>query len=170
MSEGEFDPDLHLSNPDGTPKLTQKGTFAKRRGPRPGFAAAPRKAASSSKKSGTDYRPGINGIFQMVAVPLAFKAPADAAAVGHHGPNIAEALNELAKERPEVAAVLERLLAVGPYGLVISATLPLVLQILHNHDVIPEQMAVAVGATPKQEILRQMGVTPEVKEEHDVAA
>lgn len=149
MSES-FDPDIHAVNADGSPKLTTRGTFAKKRGPRK--STSPRRSTSKAP----DYRPGINGFFQMVAVPLAFKAPADAAAVAHHGPQIAQALHDLAVERPEVAAVLERVLAVGPYGALIGATVPLVVQILHNHDVIPEQMAVSVGATPKQVILDQL--------------
>lgn len=157
MTDAVFDPEIHAVESDGvTPKLKADGSFARKRGPRKGVSAPPRRTSAASKKAGTDYRPGLNGIFQMVAVPLAFKAPADAAAVGMHGPNISEALNELAKERPEVAAVLEKLLAVGPYGLVLSATLPLVIQILHNHDVIPEQMAAPLGAVPKKVLLAHL--------------
>lgn len=172
MADVEFDPEIHQSDAGGNPVLTQKGEYARRRGPRKGTATSPnRRTASAPKKGQTDYRPGINGMFQMATMPLAFKAPADAAAVLVHGPNISEALNELAKERPEVATVLERLLSVGPYGLLLSATIPLIVQILHNHNIIPEQVAVGVGAMPREVLLAQVGLSvPPVKEAHDVAA
>lgn len=131
-------------------------------------AAAPRKRAASGTgarrgrpaKKKPDYTEGINGLFQLVSVPLAFTAPHDAVAVATHGPNIASAVNTLAQERPEVAAALEKVLKVGPYGALIGAVIPLAVQIMHNHNVIPEHMATQLGATPKREIdayLKQQG-------------
>ena len=158
-TDTEFDPEIHLVDAEGNPRKTKAGEYMKKRGPRKGTAPSPRRtstAGRSTKTSGTDYRPGINGLFQMIAVPLAFTAPADAAAVGHHGPQIAEALNEVAKERPEVAAALEKVLSAGPYGLLIAAVVPLGVQIAHNHGLIPEQIAVSVGATPKRVIMEQL--------------
>jgi hypothetical protein len=60
---------------------------------------------------------------------------ADSLAVAEHGPNIASALDMLAAERPEVAAVLDRVLAVGPYGALIAAVAPLAMQVVANHGV-----------------------------------
>jgi hypothetical protein len=62
---------------------------------------------------------------------------ADAAAITIHSENIAEALDQLAHERPEIAAVLDRVLQVGPYGVLIAAVAPLALQILANHGAVP---------------------------------
>lgn len=170
-----FDPELHLVDDSGNPRLTRDGKPMKKRGPRKGTAPSPRRTATpraNSRKpsSGTDYRPGINGIFQMLAVPLAFTAPADAAAIGHHGPNIAEALNDLAKERPEVAAALEKVLSAGPYGLLLAAVVPLGVQLAHNHDLIPERLAVAVGATPKRIIMEDLAQQAEQFAERTDAA
>ena len=119
-------------------------------------AAAPAKKTAAAprgrKPKKPDYTEGINGLFQLVSVPLAFTAPADAYAVAAHGPNISKAVNDLAQERPEVAAVLDKVLKVGPYGALLGAVIPLAVQIMHNHNVIPEQMATQLGAHPKREI------------------
>lgn len=84
-----------------------------------------------------DYRAGIEGIGQLAGGALFFVAPADAAAVMLHTPPIAAALNHLAQQDPRVAAMLDKLLAVGPYGALLAAVMPLVLQILTNHGKIP---------------------------------
>jgi hypothetical protein len=75
---------------------------------------------------------------------------ADAAAITIHAPNIASALNQLAQERPEIAAVLERVLQVGPYGVLIAAVAPLALQILANHGALPEG---ALGTIPQKQLI-----------------
>lgn len=112
-----------------------------------------------TQKTGVDYRPGIMGILQLPAAVLAVggvnkpELAADAATLTIHSPNVAESLNELAKERPEVAAVLDRILSVGPYGLVIAAVAPMALQILANHDVVPSGV---MGTVPKEALLQHM--------------
>lgn len=161
-----FDPDRHVVGDDGRPVKTTNGYFKVRPG-------APKQAGRGTgrppgrppgvpnkPKAGPrepDYRGGILGIMQLAAAPLAFTYPADAAAVITHAPPIADALHALALERPEVARVLDAVLAVGPYGAVIAAVLPLVVQLLHNHGVISVPMAVSLGATPKDELLAMLG-------------
>jgi hypothetical protein len=78
---------------------------------------------------------------------------ADSRAVTIYAPGIAETLNTLAQERPEVAAALERVLTVGPYGAVIAATVPLVLQILTNHGRIPPGTA---GTVPAEQLIADL--------------
>ena len=160
-----FDPERHVVGEDGRPVKTTNGYFKVRPGaPKqagrttgrppgrpPGVPNAPK------GRREPDYRGGILGIMQLAAAPLAFTYPADAAAVITHAPPIADALHALALERPEVARVLDTVLAVGPYGAVIAAVLPLVVQLLHNHGVISVPMAVSLGATPKDEILAALG-------------
>lgn len=96
---------------------------------------------TTRKKTAPDYEEGLNGFVQMAAFGLAIagdKNPvflADSVAVAEHGPNLSAALNGIAQERPEVAAVLDKLLAVGPYGLLIGAAAPLIMQVLSNHGV-----------------------------------
>lgn len=111
------------------------------------------------QKSGTDYRDGINGVSQIIATGLAIagdKNPvllADAVAVTQHAPNISESLNSLAHERPEVAAVLDKVLQVGPYGLVIGAMVPLFAQIMTNHKIAPPGM---LGTVPAEDLIKQV--------------
>lgn len=128
----------------------------RRKAAAPRKAAPPRKTGPRSPRKTPDYTQGIAGLFQVVAFPLTFVAPADAAAVTHHAPGIAAALNSVAQERPEVAAVLDRVLAGGPYAALLAATLPLVIQLGHNHGLIPEAAAVSMGAAPKTTILSQL--------------
>lgn len=94
----------------------------------------------ASKTSQPSYEEGLNGLFQMASFGLLVAAGdhskellADSKAVAEHGPGISAALNQLALEKPEVANVLDRILSVGPYGLVIGAVAPLVLQVARNH-------------------------------------
>lgn len=122
-------------------------------------ASSTRPAASSSSKRAPakrDYGPGIRGLAQVVCLPLAFTAPADAWAIDAATPGIADALNDLAAERPEVAAMLDRLLQAGPYGALIGAVVPLAVQLAHNHGLLPAAMAVKVGGHPKSDIIASL--------------
>jgi hypothetical protein len=101
-------------------------------------------------------------LLQIAAVPLALGGklrPAlalDAAAVAMHGPDIAEALNAIAANRPEVAAALDRVLSIGPYGLLIGAVIPLIAQVATNHGKLPEAVAVGMGAIPREALAAQL--------------
>lgn len=104
----------------------------------------PVKATASKRKpkNTPSYEEGLQSLFQMTAFGLFIAAGdsnkpimADSKAVAEHGPGIASALNQLAMEKPEVAAVLDKILAVGPYSLVIASVAPLVMQIAANHGV-----------------------------------
>lgn len=127
------------------------------RGPKPKYCDNHKRKSTSNgpkrprKKSGTDYREGIEGLLQLPAAALAVVGSqtdkqghlthpeflADASAIADAAPKIASAVSDLANDRPEVAAVLDKILKVGPYGALITAVLPLAAQILTNHRVIP---------------------------------
>jgi hypothetical protein len=114
-------------------------------------------------KETKDYEEQILGLFQLPAGALAVAGmqnpvyAADARTVTIYAPGIATALNDLAKERPEVAAVLDKVLAVGPYGIVLAAITPMVLQMLTNHGKIPPGTA---GTVPPQELIADLLVEP----------
>lgn len=128
------------------------------RGPKPKYCADHKKSKSSSgstrpkkTKNGTDYTEGIAGLLSLPATALyvagtAGKEPnlaliADANAIAIATPKIAVAVSDLANERPEIAAVLDKILKVGPYGALLTAVVPMVAQILANHKVIPAGIA-----------------------------
>lgn len=135
----------NAANNPVTPRATKRTVP----GPKPKRAA--RKDADK-----VDYTEGIQGLFQIVTFPLAFVAPADAATVSTHSPNIAKELNNLAQNKPEVAAVLDKVLAGGPYAALFAAFMPMGIQLAHNHNLIPENIAVQMGATPKRVIDSQL--------------
>jgi hypothetical protein len=120
----------------------------------------------------TDYKTPILGLMQIPAGALAIAGMqrpvflADSAAITIHGPNIAEALDQLANERPEVAAVLDRVLQVGPYGVLIAAVAPLALQILANHNVLPGG---TLGTIPPPQLVTNF-IGPEAAEAMQRAA
>lgn len=142
------------------------------RGPRPkkckdhkgkaSGASTPRK----KKSSGTDYTEGVTQLLSMPAAMLGVVGSqtnnlplvADAAVVNHYAPEVGKAVNDLAQERPEVAAVLDRVLKAGPYAALIGAVVPMTLQILANHKVVPVGIA---GTMSAEQVL---GIQPQSKE------
>ncbi|HWW95507.1 MAG TPA: hypothetical protein VN375_19210 [Vicinamibacteria bacterium] len=130
--------------PDGRSRAAREA-----RGQQP-TAPGKKPTPAASRKGARDYRKGIEGIGQLVAGGLMFVAPADAAAVGFHTPPIAEALNDLAQEDPRFAAMLDKLMKVGPYSALLAAVAPLMLQILCNHGKMP---AGILGTVPPEHLI-----------------
>lgn len=160
MSE-VFDPEIHAVDKDGNPSLNKDGSYRKKRSDagaskKSGISSVSRGSGAKSGGQKKRYVEGISGIFQIVAAGVSMVDPVDGFCVAQHTPPIADAVADLAVERPEVAAALEKILTVGPYGALIGAVLPLAVQIAHNHNKVPEPMARAMGAHPKQEIERHL--------------
>ncbi len=151
-TEANADPEAPYGRrADGTPKKkpgppagTPRGTSAPRKAapaaPRPTRKAGPRAKPSAALP---DYREGVAGLLQIPAFILASAGRLnpvleyDGIAVAVATPNIAEAVNALAQEEPRVAAVLDKILQVGPYGALLGALVPLVAQIAVNHKRLP---------------------------------
>jgi hypothetical protein len=127
--------------------------------PRPAPKRSPGRPRKLVEESGKDYKEQILGLLQLPAGALAVAGmqnpvyAADSRAVTIYSPNIAEALDQLAHERPEVAVVLDRVLAVGPYGVVLAAVTPLVLQLFVNHGKIPPGTA---GTVAPMELIQDL--------------
>lgn len=134
---------------DGTPKAKPgaKGTGAPRK------AAAPRRRAAvpgpAKAKSGEpDYRPSLVALFALPTFIANIAARGikndktrtavqlDGLAVKLHGPNMAEALNQTAKSQPALASLLDKAVQAGPYGLILAAGVPFLMQCLANHGAI----------------------------------
>lgn len=151
---------------DGTPKA--------RPGRKPADGSAPRQTAPKPGRKATtprarvaapDYRAGIAGVLQVPTAALAmagrFKPVLayDAAAIAIHTPSIAEALNTLAQEEPRVAAVLDRVLAIGPYGAIVGVAVALTAQIAVNHKRLPAEAGAAFGAVEPDTLMASMTPT-----------
>ena len=129
-----------------TPRVA--GRKATPAAPQPGKARTPRSAAP-------DYAGALKGTLQTIGVPLALnpKTLPDAAALAVHGPALAEAVGELAHEHAAVAAVLDRLMAIGPIGIALGAAVPLFAQVAVNHGVIPLELGRRLGAMDPAELV-----------------
>lgn len=152
----EFDPAVHATEDDGTPKMTMDGFIARKKGPRPS-AKATITAPAAPKTSGkprageVDYRPGLLGIAQLGAGVLSMVSPLDAQVIVDHGPGIVEALNETAKTNPGLASLLDKIVGMGPWGLVIAAVVPAAAQVAVNHGWLPSEVAPALGIRTREQ-------------------
>lgn len=151
---------------DGTPKA-KPGRRSTGTTNRVGRTSSPRTRNRNQK----DYRPAVMGLVQMVAFPLTMagaqkpELALDGAALVIHSPAIADALHEIAVNNPQVAAVLEQLMQIGPYGALIGAMVPLGIQIAANHKMLPTGAAEQMGALSPDKlmgVMAQMAVDPRV--------
>lgn len=69
----------------------------------------------------------------------------DGLLIVQNAPNIAAALDKVAKDDPRVAAALERMLTVGTWSGLIAAVLPVAVGIAANHGAIPGHVAALFG-------------------------
>jgi hypothetical protein len=117
---------------------------------------------SASRPAQPDYRAAVAGLLQLPAMALGVGArfnPAfglDSAALALHTPPIADAVHYLALDDARIAAILDRVMQVGPYGALVAAVSPLIVQILCNHGVIKPNAT--VGALTPEELLTALGV------------
>lgn len=123
--------------------------------------APPRKPASSANKRGTDYRAGLAGLFQLAATPLLVQNKSvplklDGMTLIMLGDELAEGFNELARLRPEVAAAADKLIEVGPYGVVLAPVLKFCAQLAENHGKAPAQVTRGLGAVSRAELEAQV--------------
>lgn len=93
----------------------------------------------------------VNGIFQLAQLGCIITGQyADAGAITMHGPPIAHEVAELAKENDQIAKVTDWLLQTGPYAALVGACLPLIMQVMVNHNVVPaDKMANANVVKPE---------------------
>jgi hypothetical protein len=116
-----------------------------------GRSAPPRKETKPSVPVVNKTRNGervdaVNGVFQIVGLGCIMTGQfADAGAIDMHGPGIANEVAELAAKNDQVGKVVDSLLTVGPYGALVVAVMPLVMQLLANHKIVPAEKMAAGG-------------------------
>jgi len=182
LSDDDYDPEAPYGRkPDGTPykmspearaatgtRLTAARMAARAAAGLGPAVGAPGKKTPARKTAGVvDYRPGIKGLLQLPAFGLAVvsrfqkvpdgEIPAlalDGMTITLHSDTMAEALNSVAQEQPQVADALDRILAVGPYGAVLGAFLPVGLQIAANHGKMP--VNAEMGILGPEQLLREL--------------
>lgn len=124
-----------------------------RKNPQKGVSAPRPRPAGSKAKGKTDYRPGLQGMAQIASFVTSFFSPLDAVAIQDHAPNIIEGAQVTADNDPSFAAKLDKVLSVGPWAALISPCVPLVIQILHNHDRVPGSAVKQMGGRTKEEVI-----------------
>ncbi len=174
----DVDPDAPYGRkPDGTPykrSPEHRAGLAAALGRRasnkvPAAPAAPRasKSASSRGANGRNqdhYQRGVLGLLQIPAFALGVAARVkpvlglDATALTIHGPGLAAAVAQTAMDDDRFAQILDRVLAVGPYGALLGALVPLAMQIACNHGAMPPTPE--LGVLAPAELLRAAGVEP----------
>jgi hypothetical protein len=127
-----------------------------RKNPVGGGPSAPRSKRQYQSKTKTDYRPGFLGITQIIAFGASFVSPLDAVAVQDHAPRLADAVQVTADNDPRFAAAMDRILSAGPYAALFAAAMPLVVQIMHNHDLVPAEVIKGMGGRSKEEIIESL--------------
>jgi hypothetical protein len=141
----------------------------------PAKAAARRRAAPKPEPApeppAIDYGAPVRMLGALLGAGLvAAGLKADAWAVAQHTPAIAGATHDLALAEPRVAGLLETFAKVGPYGAFVAALLPLGVQLLHNHGVISEDLAVPMGAVSATQLRAALGQEEREMAEENAAA
>jgi hypothetical protein len=81
---------------------------------------------------------GLQGIAQLLqGICLITGQYADAATIGNHFPPFSRELAKIADTNETIAKPIDFLIEIGPYGALIAAGMPLIMQLLANHKVIP---------------------------------
>jgi hypothetical protein len=100
---------------------------------------------AASDKMG-DRERGLNGIFQLGSFGLMMAGQAaDAAAVAKHGGPIAHEAAALAESDAGVAKILDYLTTAGPYAGLITACMPLAMQVMVNHKMVRAEVGRQLG-------------------------
>lgn len=113
--------------------------------PRSGAANQTTKTVGASAK--TEAREdGLLGLSTIATGLLIItKNYADAGAVDMHAEPIAHEVAVLAEDNEKVANIVDRITAIGPYAALLTAVMPLALQLLVNHDRISPNAAGMLG-------------------------
>ena len=154
----------------GHPRKTAAGRPRKTGGSAPRRKSAARKPRSSAQPR--SYVEGVAGLLQMAAFGLQMAGrtrpvfSADAAAIALHGEGVAIAVDDLAQENPEIAAVLDRFLKAGPYGALLTAVAPMAFQLLANRGVLAPGM---MGTVDPGHLVREAQFQAEQMMQHQAA-
>lgn len=133
------------------PKTTKREIFLQRK----------REKAGLGLMQVLAFGAGLLGRFKILPV-----MPEDIAAVHYHARPIAKSLADAANEDDRFAAVFDRLTDLGPYGAIIEAVTPLVVQIIANRK---PAMAEQMGAFPPDQLMKLVVGDDEAEDAHNAS-
>jgi hypothetical protein len=100
---------------------------------------------------------GLMGLAQLAqGVCLMAGMHADAMTIGKFFPPVAAEVANIADDNEQVAKPIDFLIKIGPYGALIAAGMPLVMQLLANHGFLDATKSVGQGIVPPQVLEAQM--------------
>ena len=182
VQEPAEEPREGMADPEAPYGRKADGTPRKKPGPPPGTGAgvpkktaaprAPRptrnvrvKAPRTRPPVGMDYTEAILGVGQLIAIPLGLagrqnkKLAYDAATVVAFLPDVAQFGNELAQQEPKIAALLDKIVTVGPYGKGVALAMAIGAQIAVNHGMIPVSAGQGLGAVHPDVLMDQVSAS-----------
>jgi len=113
----------------------------------PKTSAARMPAVTVSPRSAREE--GLNGLGQVASAILVMRGLyADAGAISLHMPAVSRETAALADTNEGIAKGIDYLISMGPYSALITAIMPLALQIAANHDRIDASKAAGLGVMP----------------------
>lgn len=103
---------------------------------------------TATAKTRTDSIEGLWGLAQFGCMLTGNLA--DAGAIAKHSDNVTTEIVKLAEKDDKIGSAIDKLAIVGPYGALLSALVPLVTQVLVNHNRLDAPPGMAqVGVVPK---------------------
>lgn len=157
---------------DGTPKAKPgRPLKARRNAAGPKVPAPPARSRAKAKSSASDpakaYTATVAGLLQPIALALSLAGQqtnspvlvADACAVTEATPGLSAAVGQLAADDDRIGALIDRIAKIGPYGALIGAITPLVLQVAANHgNRAVLTFAAPMGVVGPEELLERNGL------------
>jgi hypothetical protein len=153
------------------PPPSRSTTRSTRRPARGGATKGPKTASKARTRRPpppAETRPAdaVRGLLQIPATAVVMVGQrvgsvplvADGATVLVHGPAFAEAVEEIANHDPRVMAILEKLVAFGPYGMFVTVCVIMGAQFRRNHDEENAAILEGFGAVSPQQIISQAGL------------
>lgn len=121
-------------------------------------AATPAVSTDAPAKSLNEQRfEGMMGLASLgQGICLMTGLHADAMTIGKLFPPVAKEIANIADDNETIAQPIDFLIKIGPYGALIAAGLPFVMQILANHKVIDASKAMGQGIVPPEVLEAQM--------------
>lgn len=132
---------------------------APERPPAPKARAASAKAVPSisPEQRIASRREAGEGLLQMLAFGCTLKGwTADAGAIAKHGPRLAEEAAKVAEHDETTAKCLDFLGMVGPLGGLLTAALPLGLQLIANRRIVPAAALSSMGVVEPEVLEAEM--------------
>ncbi len=144
---------------NGKPRKRPKRGADTQPGLRAPSAPSARRGPGRPRAVKPSYADKVQGLLQLPAAALALAGTAkdsdalvaDAATLSEYAGPLSQALGDLAESKPEFAAVLDKVLSVGPYGALLAVAVPMVLQVLANHKLMPP--VEALGVRSREDVL-----------------